>query len=170
MNAAGVEWYVVRTHAHAERKAAEHLRRQGFETFLPFYRRERRHARRRQIVAAPLFPRYCFVAIDVTRQRWHAIRSTLGIEKLLGGKTGPSVVRDEVIIELMRRQDKNGFIVMQPDPCFTTGQEVRLLDGAFSLHSALVEGLMDRDRVAVLLEFLGRQVRAVVNKARLAAL
>ena len=32
------------------------LERQGFRTYLPRYRRERRHARRRDIIKAPLFP------------------------------------------------------------------------------------------------------------------
>ena len=35
-------------------------------TYLPRYLKRRRHARRVDIVAAPLFPRYLFVAIDMT--------------------------------------------------------------------------------------------------------
>ena len=57
-------WYVVQTQVHAERKAAAHLNRQGFATYLPAYMKRRRHARQVQNVIAPLFPRYLFVAVD----------------------------------------------------------------------------------------------------------
>jgi transcriptional antiterminator RfaH len=168
MSAAGMKWYVVRTHAHAEARAAEQLRRQGFVTYLPRYRAERSHARRCDVVEKPLFPRYCFVAIDVTRQRWHAIRSTFGVAQLVGGDAGPAVVQDDVVGELMRREDENGFIRLEPRMRFAAGDRVRLVDNIFSLCSALVEGMMDRDRVAILLDLMGRKVRMVVNQAALA--
>jgi Transcription termination factor nusG len=44
MTSTAGKWYVARTHAHEEAKAIEHLRRQGFATYLPRYRKERRHA------------------------------------------------------------------------------------------------------------------------------
>jgi hypothetical protein len=83
MTAAGPSWHVVETHPHAEAKAAAHLERQGYATYLPRYLRERRHARRVAIVPAPLFPRYLFVAIDMRTQRWRAIKSTIGVARLV---------------------------------------------------------------------------------------
>src|SRR5664279_3292931 len=74
-------WYVAQTHVHAETKATLHLRRQGFDVYLPRYRKQRRHARRVDIVAAPLFPRYLFVSVDLATQRWRSIRSTVGITR-----------------------------------------------------------------------------------------
>ena len=53
-------WFVAQSHVHAESKAAMHLDRQGFEVYLPRYRKQRRHARRIDVVAAPLFPRLWF--------------------------------------------------------------------------------------------------------------
>ena len=58
-------WFVAQSHVHAESKAAMHLGRQGFEVYLPRYRKQRRHARRIDVVATPLFPRYPFVSIDL---------------------------------------------------------------------------------------------------------
>ena len=69
------DWYVVHTQPHAEDKAIFNLRRQGFETYLPKYLRTRRHARRTEQVARPLFPRYLFVALDLAVQPWRAIQS-----------------------------------------------------------------------------------------------
>ena len=70
----GQRWYVVQSQPNAERKAVMHLERQGFTTYLPRYLKRRRHARRVEIVGAPLFPRYLFVGIDLTMQRWRSKR------------------------------------------------------------------------------------------------
>ncbi len=57
-------WHVVQVHVHAEAKAQMHLARQGFETYLPRYLKRRRHARRTDTVAAPLYPSYLFVTFN----------------------------------------------------------------------------------------------------------
>ena len=67
--AAGARWYVVQTQVNGEVKAAQNLLRQGFEIYLPRYLKRRRHARKVDFAAKPLFPRYLFVAIDVAAQR-----------------------------------------------------------------------------------------------------
>ena len=76
-------WFVAHTHPHAEAKATAHLNRQGFEIYFPRYLKRRRHARRIETVAAPLFPRYLFVAVDLTAQRWRSIYSTVGVTRLV---------------------------------------------------------------------------------------
>lgn len=78
----GQRWYVVQTKVNCEAKAAENLRRQGYETYLPRYLKRRRHARRVDLTAKPLFPCYMFVAIDVAMQRWRSIQSTFGVSRL----------------------------------------------------------------------------------------
>src|SRR5919197_1504940 len=82
-------WYVVQTHAHAEAKALGHLVRQEFTPYLPRYLKRRRHARRIETVAAPLFPRYLFVTIDMVCQRWRSIHSTIGVARLVSNGEGP---------------------------------------------------------------------------------
>jgi transcriptional antiterminator RfaH len=62
-------WYVVHAQPNAEAKVVSHLRNQGFRPYLPRYRKRRRHARRVEDVAAPLFPRYLFVSLDVEAER-----------------------------------------------------------------------------------------------------
>ena len=71
-------WYVVHTQPNSESRANEHLRRQGYITFLPKLLKRRRHARKTETVSRPLFPRYIFVQLDTVHQGWHAIRSTFG--------------------------------------------------------------------------------------------
>jgi transcriptional antiterminator RfaH len=169
MIAPGRRWYVVRTHAHAEAKAVLHLRRQGFDVYLPVFRKERRHGRRNEVGRAPLFPRYCFVAFDVAHQPWNAIRSTRGVEHLIGNGDGPIAVRPDTVSSLRAREDHEGCIEMHAKPRFCRGDRVQFQRGVLSVSSALVEGMAGCDRVAVLLNLLGRSVRVVVDARTVAA-
>jgi transcriptional antiterminator RfaH len=160
---ANCKWYVVQTHPNAEMRAAEHLRRQGFEVYIPRFRKLRRHARKTESVIRPLFPRYFFVAFDRTAGNWHAVRSTIGVSNLLGGEQGPTPLRDTVMQDLKQREDDAGFFRFEPRSRFIPGEKIRVLTGALSACIGLFESMTDRDRVTVLLELLGRKVRLVVD-------
>jgi len=105
-----LRWFVAHTHPHAEAKATTHLNRQGFEIYFPRYLKRRRHARRIETVAAPLFPRYLFVAIDLNVQRWRSIYSTVGVSRLVCNGDDPTAVPDGIVEALKQREDPNGFI------------------------------------------------------------
>lgn len=158
MNSATARWYVVQTQPHAEARAQEHLRRQGFTTYLPKLIKSRRHARKTENVSRPLFPRYMFVLIDHTHQGWHAIRSTFGVSNLVGGENGPVALRDDVIEALRQREDDDGHVRLDA-PKFLRGAAVRVLDGVFASCLGMFESMNDKDRVTVLLDLLGRRVR-----------
>ena len=110
MNYGRPQWYVVQTQANAENKALAHLTRQGFATYLPRYLKRRRHARRVDVVAAPLFPRYLFVEIDMAVQRWRSIYSTVGVSRLVCNGEFPTSVPERVVDLLKKREDASGFI------------------------------------------------------------
>src|SRR5262249_51286582 len=153
-------WHVAQTHIHAELRATQHLNRQGFEVYLPRYLKKRRHARRVETVAAPLFPRYLFVAVTST-QRWHSIRSTIGITRLVANGDLPAVLPEAVIEGLKRRADPDGFIRLERR--FAPGDIVRVCDGAFCDLLGLFEDISGDDRAAILLNLLGRKVRVVLD-------
>ena len=152
-------WYVVQTHAHAEAKAAAHLARQGFTAYLPRYLKRRRHARRIETVAAPLFPRYLFVTVDMVCQRWRSIRSTIGVTRLVCNGDDP------IAGSRRRRRGAPGargrarLRQAGQRPRFALGEKVRVLDGVFADCLGLFDGMKDSERVAVLLDLLGRKVR-----------
>ncbi len=162
-------WYVAHTHPHAEAKATAHLNRQGFESYFPRYLKRRRHARRIETVAAPLFPRYLFVAVDLSAQRWRSIYSTVGIARLVSNGDDPSAVPDGIVEALKSREDTNGFIKLDQRPPFRAGDKIRVLDGAFTSCLGLFERMAERERVAILLDLLGRKVRVVLDADLVAA-
>jgi len=157
------QWYVVQSQPNAERKAIAHLERQGFVTYLPRYLKRRRHARKIEMVPAALFPRYLFVAIDVGAQRWRSIFSTVGVSRLVCNGDMPTPIADQVLDELRAREDSAGFVRLDRRPSFRAGDQVRLLDGVFADCLGLYEGIRDSDRVAILLDLLGRKVRVTVD-------
>jgi transcriptional antiterminator RfaH len=162
-------WYVVQSQPNAERKAVAHLERQGFGTYLPRYLKRRRHARRMEIVPAPLFPRYLFVAINLEAQRWRSIFSTVGVSRLVCNGDMPTPIADHVLEKLRAREDGAGYVRLERRPNFHAGDRIRVLDGAFAECFGLYEGMRDRDRIAILLDLLGRKVRVTVDIESVAA-
>ena len=157
------------TQPNAENKAAVHLGRQGFVTYLPRYFKRRRHARRVEVVSAPLFPRYLFVQIDIAVQRWRSIYSTVGVSQLVGHSDTPTPVSEQVVTTLKSREDAAGNIHLDHKPVFRVGDKIHVLDGVFADCLGLYEGMKDSDRVAILLDLLGRKVRVVVDVASVTA-
>jgi transcriptional antiterminator RfaH len=167
--AVGVRWYVVQTQVNGEAKAAQNLLRQGYEVYLPRYLKRRRHARKVDFTAKPLFPRYMFVAIDMATQRWRSIQSTFGVARLVTHGDDPAPVAGDVLRLLKAREDSNGFIQLDCRPQFLQGDRVRVLSGPFSDNLGLFDGMGDRDRVAILLDLLGRKVRVSLDADMVAA-
>ena len=163
------QWYVVHTQPHAEAKAAAHLTRQGYTIYLPRYLKQRRHARRVDTVAAPLFPRYMFVAIDRSTQRWRSIQSTVGVSHLVCNGEQPATIAGGVIDELQSRQDERGLIHLDTRPRFARGDKIRVVEGAFDACLGIFQGMADHERVAILIDLLGRKVRVVLDGDAVAA-
>lgn len=151
-------WHVVQTHPHGEARAAGNLRRQGFETYLPCIRVSRSHARRIEMVRRPLFPGYLFVSFDPEQQPWRAILSTFGVARLLGHGDRPAAVPMAVVDDVRGREDKDGFVQLPVRP-FRTGDRLKVVGGPFDGLFGLCQGMSEHDRVAMLLDLLGRAVR-----------
>lgn len=150
-------WYVASTHPNAEAKALWHLHNQGFRPYLPRYLKRRRHARKTEMVATPLFPGYLFVAMDLASTQWRAIRSTVGIRHLICHGDAPVPVPPGVVEDIRARED--GGVVPMPAPSFAKGEPVEVVDGPLRDQTGFFECVSDNERVIILLTLLGRQFR-----------
>jgi transcriptional antiterminator RfaH len=160
-----MRWYVVHTQPQNELRAEFNLRRQGYTTYLPRYLRTRRHARKTETVARPLFPRYLFVGLDLARDRWRAIQSTFGVSNLVFAGDAPLAMPDGIIDEIKAREGDDGFVALGLPAGIGPGSRVRLIDGIFADAKGVLERIADETRVAILLELLGREVRVFVPAA-----
>ena len=152
-------WYVVHTQPRGEETARRHLTRQGFNAFLPQYLKRRRHARRTDWIRAPLFPRYLFVAMDIAMTRWRAISSTVGVSHLVCHGERPAQVPEGIVEEIQGCLGADGLVAVEPEIPFRKGDVVRVTAGALVDQTGLFECTSDADRVILLLDLLGRQVK-----------
>ena len=155
-----IRWYAVYTQPHGETKALEHLLRQGYSAYLPRYRTRVSHARRRQTVLRPLFPRYLFAGIDRASMRWRPILSTFGVADVVRAGDEPAPVPSEIVSAIREREAAGGFDRISPQQSLRLGELVRVTAGAFEDMVGMLVELRDQDRIVVLLELLGRAVRA----------
>lgn len=153
-----IAWYAVYTQTNKEAAAAQHLRNQGFEVYLPRYQKLRRHAGSAEIVATALFPRYLFVGIDMQQQRWRSVNGTVGVIGLVMSGDRPLPVPNPVMAEIRSREDENGFIRLN-QPTFQRGQSLRIVEGPMADTQALFEETVDGNRAILLISLMGRMVR-----------
>ena len=156
-------WYVAKTHPNAEQKALFHLQRQGFGVYLPRYLRRISHARRISWQPRPMFPTYLFVTMPGAEQRWRAINSTIGIAHLICDERGPVPVPPGIVEDIRNEEDDRGLFLTGRRVPFEKGAEVQIMSGAFADHIGRFDEATDDQRVVILLDLLGRQVRAEVN-------
>lgn len=156
-------WHVAQTQPRREARAAEELKNQGFRVFLPRYLRRRRHARQITTAPAPLFPGYLFVAFDAAIHRWRSINGTIGIVRLVTTLDRPALVPHGVVEGLVARCDPSGYIPLRSRPAFTPGEPVRVSGGNFAEALGLFAEVRDHDRIAILIELLGRKVRVLID-------
>lgn len=158
-----IRWYAAFTQPQAESGAAQQLRNQGFEVFLPLCRRVRRHARRNETVLRPLFPRYLFVAIDPERQRWRSVNGTRGVIRLVCQGDAPAVVPPGVVERLQVRSGVDSVVPLDALTALEQGQELLVTAGPFAGHTGRYESFTADQRVMLLLHLLGRDVEIAVS-------
>ena len=159
-------WFLVQSLPKSERRAEWHLRAQGFRTFLPQFQKTIRHARKIRSVRAPLFPNYLFVSIDLGRDRWLSVRSTVGVSRLHAHRDGTPIAVPHGIVEtLIDRCD--GGLVRLDDGLFE-GQQVRILSGPFADLVGNLKILNEAGRVQVLLQMMGSVIPVVLHRSALA--
>ena len=156
-------WFLAHTLPKSEWKAELHLGAQGFRTFQPQIRKTIRHARQLKTVRGPLFPRYLFVILDLKRDRWLSVRSTIGVSRLFTTQDGrPVPVPSGIVESLIGRSDGE---LMRLDDGLVAGQQVRILSGPFADLVGTLERLDGAGRVKVLLEMMGTAVPVFLHRS-----
>jgi transcription antitermination factor NusG len=162
----GERWFVARVLPRQENRAQFNLHRLGFRSFVPRLRRTIRHARRLQDTLQPLFPSYIFIVIDLSKQRWRSVNGTFGVASLIMGAERPVPVPRGVVEALVASCESCGAVRF--DDSLEIGQKVRILSGPFAETICRLADLDDRGRVRVLLEIMGMEVAAQLDRSAIA--
>lgn len=155
-------WYVVQTHRHSEDLAERHLSSQGFRTYLPKGRRTIRHARSIRTVSLAYFDCYLFVSLDIQKQRWSAINSTVGVRKLIMNDRMPIPVPYGIVDSLMCATDEEG--ILHPKSMLEHGQKIRVITGLFSEQIGMLDFVGRDGAVRVLLDIMNRSVPIYMDR------
>jgi len=149
------DWYLAYTKPRQEEIARVNLEQQGFESYLPLYKKFRKTEQGPVSVFEPMFPRYIFFRPGKPGQSISAVRSTKGITTIVRFGFEPAVI-DEVLLQRIRQleQDRNHATLVELSN-LKAGQAVRLKHTALGGVEGLVQSVSSK-RVAVLLDILGR--------------
>ncbi len=149
------DWYLAYTKPRQEEIARVNLEPQGFESYLPLYKKFRKTEQGPVSVFEPMFPRYIFFRPGKPGQGISAVRSTKGITTIVRFGFEPAVI-DEVLLHRLRQleQERNRATLVELSN-LKAGQTVRLKHTALGDVEGLVQSVSSK-RVAVLLDILGR--------------
>ena len=156
-------WYLVHTLPHSERRARLHLGAQGLRTHFPTIQKTIRHARQLRTVRAPLFPRYIFLILDLGRDRWLSVQSTVGVSCLYSCEDRPVPVPEGIVETLIENTDEANLALFTSG--LTTGQSVRNLSGPFANFVGRLERLDAAGRIRVLLDMMGTAVPVALRRS-----
>ena len=155
-------WFCLRTQIKHEHIAASHLRKMdGVQVFLPRIRFKRATRQGSVWVNEALFPGYLFARFD-WQGSYRKVQAASGVRGIVHfGKYWPTI--PEKGIEEMRQViGATELHTISQD--FSPGDAVRVTDGTLLGLRAIVSQVMpSRERVAVLMELLGRQTMIEVT-------
>ena len=162
----GLKWYAIRIKVNRERDVEKRLRDLRLEVFQPWMRARRRIGSKFHWVQVPLFPGYIFCRLDMVLSG-KAARYSPGVKDFLSFGSRIAEVGED-IIDALRERCPDG--IAQIDSVRAKpGDTVRINEGPFSgLEAIFEQKLKGSERVAVLLDILGRQTRIVLPSETIA--
>ena len=159
-------WFCVRTQPKREHIASATLEKEfGFEVFLPRLRFKRSTSRGLVWFNEPLFPSYVFAKFDFFINK-NIVRYANGVAGIVHFDSFYPQIPEETIAELRRIVGPEQVHIIEDEFC--DGEEVVIGDGPFQgLEVVVLRPMPGSKRVAILMEFLGRQTVAVIEKSKL---
>lgn len=151
-------WFCVRTKPKNEHIAAAHLRdMESVEVFSPRVRFKRPRGKRTMWVTEALFPGYIFAKFN-WRETLKAVHYTNGVSGIVKfGECWP-IIDEHIIRDWQAELGEEELAVCEELP--ELGEDVMITDGVFTGSIAeVVKVSNSKKRIAVLMDFLGRQMQ-----------
>jgi transcriptional antiterminator RfaH len=153
---AAPNWFCLKSQPKHEHIAAAHLiKMEGVDVFLPRIRFQRSTRQGMAWVTEALFPSYLFARFD-----WHGslreVQAARGVNSIVHFGSRWPIIEDAIIMDLKQAVGTDELHVIAS--ALQPGDVVEIAVGAMRGLRAVVSRVMpSRERVALLLEFLGRQ-------------
>jgi len=160
-------WYAIHTKSRQEMSAAENLRRQAFEVYLPNIKQAHRYRGQWREKIEPLFPRYLFIRLNLGEENIAPIRSTHGVSKLVSFSGQPVKVPDPLIDALIELADSDSGLLHPKEDLFEAGTTVTILDGPLQGLEAIFMAHDGEHRSIVLMDMLGKTQQLRIDRNHL---
>lgn len=151
-------WYLAYTKPRQEAVAAAQLARQGYDVYLPLYKRLRRGADGMVEHHGPMFPRYVFFRPAHDGQSIAPVRSTIGVAGIVRFGVTPATMGADLIDALRAFESEREHARPEQLQALKAGQRVTVCTGPLQGLEGLVCATATQ-RVTVLLDLMGRQPR-----------
>jgi transcriptional antiterminator RfaH len=162
-------WFCLRAQPKREHIAAVCLRQNSeVEVFCPRLRFRKQTSRGPVWFVESMFPGYLFARFDYPAFH-RRVRQAPGVSSFVQFGDRLGLLSDELVGEIKARLDKDELLEI--DQRLEPGQNVQITHGPFQGIEALVTRLITaRDRVEILIEWMGRTLRAESTVADLVPL
>lgn len=157
-----VAWFCLRSHPKHEHIAAGHLRQQeGVDVFNPRIRFARPTRKGKVSVTESMFPNYLFARFD-WKTSLARVHYAPGVSCIVHFGSKWPTVPDQAIAEIRALLGSEGIHVIREVP--EAGDQVTISGGVFHGLQVIVTQVMPgRERVLVLMDFLGRQTAVEIG-------
>lgn len=164
-------WFCAQTRENGEYVAETEMRRVGLTVYLPQFRREYLHHRRKVLITRqfPLFPDYLFLVAD--KLDWVALATCKGLERepILRDINRKPLFIDGAIIDKIRNSEECGeFDELRTAPArLHVGEKIKIADGALSGMEGPLSRVKSGKHVQMLISLFNTQVPVTASLAKL---
>jgi transcriptional antiterminator RfaH len=157
-------WYCLRSQPKHEHIAAAHLRLlEGVTVFCPRIKFKRATRQGLVSVTEAMFPGYLFASFELGEMHRQVLYAP-GVSGIVRFADRYPTVDEGALAQL--REHIGGAEVKELNYKLSQGDDVEIVEGAFvGLEAVVTQVLPAKERVKVLMEFLGRKIEAEVDRA-----
>ena len=162
----GMRWYVVQAYSGFEKQVVrslrEHIRNASMESqfgeiLLPTEEVVEMKGGQKRTSERKFFPGYVLVQMEMNDDTWHLVKNVPKVSGFIGGSgTRPTPITEKEAQAIMR-QVQEGVEKPKPKFSFSTGEQVRVIDGPFQDFNGTVEDVnYEKAKLKVSVSIFGR--------------
>ena len=149
------KYYVIHTKPKQENKALINLKRQGFRTWFPSFKKTIFFKNKEIEKREPFFPGYIFVILDIFNDDWSKIQNTFGVKYLITSDGVPKEIENSNIHFL--KQIVTGASLNLND-------KVKIISGKLINKKGKIIEMCSSNRVKLFLESFNGKFTTILNK------
>jgi transcription antitermination factor NusG len=164
-DAGAPQWFALAVKPRHDKAVARTLETQGFQAFLPLYKKQHKYGSRLKESELPLFPGYVFCRFNALTKL--PVLATPGVTHILGiGSKSIPLPQKEIVFLQAAVQ---AHIPLQPFPFLQVGQRVRIDKGALSGIEGIVISFKQCLRLVLSITLLQRSVLLEIDRDQISA-